>query len=128
MIRFGGQGHSLVIHAGDENIILAFALKKPVFRILANTMGTLGSIGMTTGLMPAVTLGSGGVGGAISGDNITTTHLLNIKRLAFPIKQPPDEAMAGPAPPSAAGTPESAEMENIIRIVIEEVLRHGKGG
>ena len=69
-------------------VIMAFGLKKPVFRLLANTMGTLGAVGMTTGLMPALTLGPGEIGGAISGDNITTTHLLNIKRLAYPISPP----------------------------------------
>jgi acetaldehyde dehydrogenase (acetylating) len=93
LIRFGGRGHTLVIHATDENVILQFGLEKPVFRILVNTMGTLGSVGLTTKLMPSMTLGSGGIGGSISGDNITTTHLMNIKRVAYETSAPPAEAM-----------------------------------
>jgi len=60
---------------------MAFGLEKPVFRILVNTMGTLGAIGLTAGVMPSLTLGSGGVGGAITGDNITAAHLININAL-----------------------------------------------
>ncbi|WP_372679690.1 aldehyde dehydrogenase family protein [Desulfosarcina sp.] len=127
MIRFGGRGHSLVIHAADEGVIMEFGLKKPVFRLLVNTMGTLGSVGMTTGLMPALTLGSGGIGGAISGDNITTTHLLNIKRLAYPIKSPPAQAMVGAVAVQPAATDlDPAELKAIVRAVIEELVRHGE--
>jgi acetaldehyde dehydrogenase (acetylating) len=127
LIRFGGRGHSLVIHAADEGVIMEFGLKKPVFRLLVNTMGTLGSVGMTTGLMPALTLGSGGIGGAISGDNITTTHLLNIKRLAYQIKSPPAQAMVGAAAVQpAVNDLDPAELKAIVRAVIEELVRDGK--
>jgi acetaldehyde dehydrogenase (acetylating) len=127
MILFGGRGHSLVIHATDEQVIMAFALQKPVFRLLANTMGTLGAVGMTTGLMPAMTLGPGGIGGAISGDNITATHLLNVKRLAYPIKSPPPQAMVdGAAPPGAANEWAPDEIKAVVRAVVEELVRHGK--
>ncbi len=93
LIDYGGRGHSLVIHAQDEKIITQFGLEKPVFRILVNTMGTLGATGYTTGVMPSMTLGSGGVGGAITGDNITVHHLYNIKRLAYEITPPPEAAL-----------------------------------
>src|SRR6185295_15034284 len=43
------------------------------------------SIGLTTGLDPAMTLGCGGYGGNITSDNISPRHLLNIKRLAYEI-------------------------------------------
>lgn len=125
MILFGGRGHSLVIHAADEGVIMEFALKKPVFRLLVNTMGTLGAVGMTTGLMPAMTLGSGGIGGAISGDNITATHLLNIKRLAYQITSPPDRAMADAAAPQLpVNDLDPAELKSIVRTVIEELVRY----
>src|SRR5262249_3319747 len=42
-----------------------------------------GSIGLTTGLDPAMTLGCGGWGGNITSDNISPRHLINIKRLAY---------------------------------------------
>lgn len=92
LLRFGGDGHSLVIHATDEDIILTFAIEKPAFRILVNTWGSLGGIGATTGVMPALTLAPGGIGGAVVSDNITVTNVLNIKRLAYPLRDPPPGA------------------------------------
>ena len=94
LINYGGRGHSLVIHARDENVIMQFGLQKPVFRIVVNTFGTLGTTGYTTGVMPSMTLGSGGVGGAITGDNITVHHLYNVKKLAYEIRAAPDTAFA----------------------------------
>ncbi len=130
LIRFGGRGHTLVIHATDENVILQFGLEKPVFRILVNTMGTLGSVGMTTGVMPAMTLGSGGIGGSISGDNITTTHLMNIKRVAYETSTPPAQALiddqAQLTAPSTGNDLSRADVTAIVRAVIEEVLRRQK--
>ena len=93
LINYGGRGHSLVIHAQDENVVMRFGLEKPVFRILVNTMGTLGATGMTTGVMPSMTLGPGGIGGAITGDNITVQHLYNVKRLAYELNPPPAAAL-----------------------------------
>ena len=89
LLRYGGDGHSLVIHATDEEVILAFGIEKPAFRIVVNSWGTLGAIGATTGVMPAMTLAPGGIGGAVVSDNITVTHLLNVKRLAYPLQDPP---------------------------------------
>ncbi len=127
MIHFGGRGHSLVIHAADEKVIMAFGLKKPVFRVLVNTMGTLGSVGVTTGLMPGLTLGSGGIGGAITGDNITAAHLLNIKRLAYPVAPPPAQALITPyeRPQAEAGELDPDELKSIVKLVIEELSREG---
>jgi len=85
ILRYGGMGHTMSIHSSDESVILEFGLRKPAFRIVVNTPTTLGSIGMTTGLDPAMTLGCGGYGGNITSDNITPLHLINIKRLAYEI-------------------------------------------
>jgi acetaldehyde dehydrogenase (acetylating) len=119
MIQFGGRGHSLVIHATDDKIIMAFGLEKPVFRIAVNTMATLGAIGLTTALMPALTLGAGGVGGSITGDNITTYHLFNVKRLAYELSTPPAAALM----PGVENESLSArEIEQVVRRVVEEIL------
>jgi acetaldehyde dehydrogenase (acetylating) len=83
ILRYGGMGHTMSIHSRNDDIILQFGLKKPAFRIVVNTPTTLGSIGMTTGLDPSMTLGCGGYGGNITSDNISPRHLLNIKRLAY---------------------------------------------
>ena len=83
ILRYGGLGHTMAIHSRDESVIHEFALRKPAFRIVVNTPATLGSIGMTTGLDPSMTLGCGGYGGNVTSDNISPQHLLNVKRLAY---------------------------------------------
>jgi acetaldehyde dehydrogenase (acetylating) len=83
ILRYGGMGHTMSIHSRNDQIILEFGLKKPAFRIVVNTPTTHGSVGMTTGLDPAMTLGCGGWGGNITSDNISPKHLLNVKRLAY---------------------------------------------
>ena len=85
ILRYGGMGHTMSIHSQNEQVILEFGLKKPAFRIVVNTPTTHGSIGLTTGLDPAMTLGCGGYGGNITSDNISPRHLLNIKRLAYEV-------------------------------------------
>jgi acetaldehyde dehydrogenase (acetylating) len=85
ILRYGGMGHTMSIHSSNEQVILEFGLKKPAFRIIVNSPTTLGSIGLTTGLDPAMTLGCGGYGGNITSDNISPKHLLNIKRLAYEV-------------------------------------------
>jgi acetaldehyde dehydrogenase (acetylating) len=99
ILRYGGMGHTMSIHSKNEDVILEFGLKKPAFRIVVNTPTTHGSIGLTTGLDPAMTLGCGGYGGNITSDNISPRHLLNIKRLAYEIAPAPNrfEADAGSA-------------------------------
>ncbi len=119
LIQTGGRGHTQIIYANDQQVIMAFGLEKPVFRILVNTMGTLGAIGLTTGLMPSLTLGSGVIGGSITGDNITAYHLINIKRLAYETLTPPLEALL-PGEPSGGPTPE--EIEKVVRQIVNDVL------
>ncbi len=85
ILRYGGMGHTMSIHSQNDEVILEFGLKKPAFRIVVNTPTTHGSIGLTTGLDPAMTLGCGGYGGNITSDNISPRHLLNIKRLAYEV-------------------------------------------
>ncbi len=83
LLRFGGLGHTAVIHASDDARIREFALRMPAFRILANTAAPQGSTGITTNVFPAMTLGCGAVAGNSTSDNIGPLHLINIKRLAY---------------------------------------------
>ena len=99
ILRYGGMGHTMSIHSRNDAVILEFGLHKPAYRICVNTPTTHGSIGLTTGLDPAMTLGCGGFGGNITSDNISPRHLLNIKRLAYELR--PGHATA-PAPGAAA--------------------------
>jgi len=85
ILRYGGMGHTMSIHSQNEQVILEFGLHKPAFRIVVNSPTTHGSVGLSTGLDPAMTLGCGGYGGNITSDNISPRHLLNIKRLAYEV-------------------------------------------
>lgn len=124
LINFGGRGHSLIIHATNEEIIHAFGLEKPVFRIGVNTMGTLGMIGFTTGISPSLTLGSGGVGGAITGDNIDVHHLYNVKRMAFETSLPPEGAFQpGSVPSGSIQAPDYEALEDLVRETVLEILK-----
>jgi acetaldehyde dehydrogenase (acetylating) len=87
VLNFGGLGHTLALHCNDEAIIREFALHKPVFRLVVNTLASIGAVGYTTGLFPSMTLGCGAPGGNITSDNISPMHLMNIRRVAFEIRE-----------------------------------------
>ena len=124
LIQFGGRGHSLVVHANDEKVVMAFGLEKPVFRIAVNTMATLGAIGMTTKIMPSLTLGSGGIGGAITGDNVTVYHLFNVKNLAYEAVPPPEAALRPGSVPAGPGrAPDPQHVAKIVEEVTREILK-----
>jgi acetaldehyde dehydrogenase (acetylating) len=93
LLRYGGTGHTLGIHSRDDAVIREFALRKPVYRIIANTQTSMGATGYTTGLAPSMSLGCGAYAGNITSDNITPLHLMNIKRLAY---ERPRSAAEGP--------------------------------
>lgn len=80
------QGHTLVIHSRDEEVIRQFALKKPVGRMLVNTPSTFGSMGATTNLFPAMTLGSGSAGNGITSDNVSPMNLVYIRKIGYGIR------------------------------------------
>lgn len=85
ILNFGGIGHSMSIHSNDNDIIMKFALEKPAFRIMVNTVNSLGAVGYTTALSPSLTLGPGTWGGSIISENVTARHLMNVKTLAFEV-------------------------------------------
>ena len=99
------MGHTMSMHSQNDDVILQFGLKKPAFRICVNTPTTHGSIGLTTGLDPAMTLGCGGWGGNITSDNISPRHLLNLKRVAYGIRP----AVASPGVGAAAASSAAPE-------------------
>ena len=105
ILKYGGMGHTMSIHSQNEQVILEFGLHKPAFRIVVNSPTTHGSVGLSTGLDPAMTLGCGGYGGNITSDNISPRHLLNIKRLAYevtPVVSRWDRAAGAGSPDSTA--------------------------
>lgn len=112
-----GIGHTMVIHSENKEIIREFALKKPVSRLLVNTPGALGGIGATTNLAPALTLGCGAVGGSSTSDNITPLNLINIRRIAWGVRELEDLK-----PKEEKCSASSAEIEILVRKVLADLM------
>jgi acetaldehyde dehydrogenase (acetylating) len=134
ILAYGGMGHTMSIHSRNDEVILQFGLKKPAYRIVVNTPTTHGSIGLTTGLDPAMTLGCGGYGGNITSDNISPRHLLNIKRLAYEtspavVRTEPMPALVpttAPLPKAAAAPPQrGVPAESLARRIDQFLVSRG---
>lgn len=122
LLNYGGLGHSMVIHSRNEDVIMAFGLKKPVFRILVNTPSSQGAIGATTGLTPSLTLGCGTWGGNVTSDNIGPQHLINIKRLAYGTRPYAQAApVISPAPAPGAPDLSAGDVEAIVTAVLSRL-------
>ncbi|AEH49107.1 acetaldehyde dehydrogenase (acetylating) [Parageobacillus thermoglucosidasius] len=89
LLEVGGLGHTVGIHAEDEKVIEAYTIDKPAGRIVVNAGTTFGGIGATVNVKPSLTLGCGAIGNNITSDNVTVTHLFNIKRVAFGVREMP---------------------------------------
>lgn len=87
ILRHEGAGHTFAIHAKEEGVVEKFAKAVPASRILVNTPASLGGIGATTNLFPAMTLGCGAVGGSSTSNNIGPKDLVNIKRVAWGVRE-----------------------------------------
>jgi acetaldehyde dehydrogenase (acetylating) len=127
LLHFGGLGHTSAIHTQNATAARDFGLAVPTFRVCVNTSAVHGSIGYSTNLFPAMTLGCGSPGGNITSDNIGPMHLLNVKRIAWesrPVEHrtiSADQRLSGSAEPvertaavAAAGSvaPGSREAEH----------------
>ena len=87
ILEWEGAGHTFAIHTEDQETAKRFAAAVPASRVLVNTPASLGGIGATTCLFPALTLGCGAVGGSSSSNNIGPLDLINIKRVAWGVKE-----------------------------------------
>lgn len=96
ILKFGGMGHTAVIFSNDDARVREFGLRMPAMRVLVNTASPQGSVGITTGLLPSMTLGCGAMAGNITSDNVGPLHLVNIKRVAYVVRSP-EEAFVVPA-------------------------------
>lgn len=117
LLKYGGIGHSLVIHSNNEEVIKEFALKKPVSRILVNTPSSQGAIGATTNLFPSLTLGCGTIGGNATSDNIGPLNLINIRRVAYGVSEDKDIDI---------GNIEEVSIDNIVKLVIDRLYKEYK--
>jgi len=85
ILAFGGEGHTLALHAADPDVIARFSAL-PASRVLVNTPALFGGMGYSTGIDPSFVLGTGTWSGSIASDNITALHLINIKRVAHEVR------------------------------------------
>lgn len=86
ILNFEGAGHTMTIHTTNNKITEEFGLKVPVSRFLVNCSATLGGIGATANLMPALTLGCGAAGGSSTSDNVGPQNLFNLRRIAYGVR------------------------------------------
>ncbi|EJQ19149.1 hypothetical protein IE5_04192 [Bacillus cereus BAG3X2-2] len=83
MLNLGGLGHSAVIHSTNKDVQKQFGLRMKACRLIVNAPSSQGGIGdIYNGFIPSLTLGCGSYGKNSVSQNVTATHLLNIKRLA----------------------------------------------
>lgn len=138
LLQFGGLGHTVSIHSRDDAVIRRFGQAVPAFRVCVNTSAVHGSIGYSTNLFPAMTLGCGAPGGNITSDNIGPLHLINVKRIAWesrgvehrtvPAERRLEAAVAAATPPLAAAAAAGAASGEraVIRGIVERVFSaHG---
>ena len=90
LLKFGGLGHTTVIYAKDDARVRQFGLRMPAMRVLVNTPAPQGSTGITTNVFPAMTLGCGAAAGNATSDNIGPMNLINVKRLAYAVREAKD--------------------------------------
>jgi acyl-CoA reductase-like NAD-dependent aldehyde dehydrogenase len=109
LLKFGGLGHTAVIYSRDDARTREYGSRMPAMRVLVNTPAPQGSTGITTNLLPGMTLGCGAIAGNITSDNVGPLHLINVKRLAYVVRKPeeafemPMDINQAPAGVSAAG-------------------------
>ena len=116
ILEWEGAGHTFSIHTQDEGVAKRFAAAVPASRVLVNTPAALGGIGATTCLFPALTLGCGAVGGSSSSNNIGPLDLINIKRVAWGVKEL--EELRGGSPVSSACTVD----ETLLNQLVEQIM------
>ena len=99
ILHYEGAGHTFGIHTKDPDMVDYFAKRVPVSRVVVNTPGALGGIGGTTGLMPALTLGCGAVGGSATSENVGPNQLMNVRYVAEGLRELSDIRAEMPGAP-----------------------------
>lgn len=113
------KAHTLVIHSTNEEVILQFALKKPVGRMLVNTPASFGGMGATTNLFPSVILGSASAGNGITADNVSPRNLIYTRTVGYGTRNVEDSLSVSAAAHSE--TPSGTGM-NIDIIQLRQII------
>jgi acetaldehyde dehydrogenase (acetylating) len=82
VLAFGGEGHTVGIHAADDGVIARLS-DLPASRFPVNTPSLFGGMGYSTSIGASFMLGTGTWSGSMVSDNVSALHLINIKRVAF---------------------------------------------
>src|SRR5690348_15153087 len=109
VLRITGRGHSAAIHSTDPRTIMDFGASVDVLRVSVNVGNSLGSSGISTGLAPSMTVGTGFFGRSSLTENLEPKHLVQWTRMAYNAESDeafgnfsglvPWESPAGPVPP-----------------------------
>jgi acyl-CoA reductase-like NAD-dependent aldehyde dehydrogenase len=127
LLKFGGLGHTAAIYSRDDARTRAYGARMPAMRVLVNTPAPQGSTGITTNLLPGMTLGCGAIAGNITSDNVGPLHLINVKRLAYVVRKPeeafemPMDINQAPNGPTAAA-PNGEIDHNAVVAAVERYL------
>jgi len=134
LLHYEGAGHTFSIHTKDKDIIKYFAERIPASRIVVNSPSTFGGIGASTGLMPALTLGCGAIGGSATSENVGPLQLIDRRYVACGQMELEDIqaavskatgscACAAPAAPSCCGgaAMSEADIDAIVKKILERL-------
>lgn len=122
ILRHEGSGHTFCMHANDEALVKRFAKTVPASRIIVNSPGALGGIGATTNLFPSLTLGCGAVGGSSSSNNIGPLDLINIKRIAYGVREAEELSGQPNRPVQTAMLDNEALVDAIVSRILKEII------
>lgn len=115
-----GAGHTFSMHCEDESIVRRFALSMPVSRIPVNTPSTLGGIGASINLIPALTLGCGAIGGSATSDNVGPLHLMNLKKVGYGVKEIED--FRTPTVSRSCSGVSSTDTNELIDLLVKKII------
>ena len=91
--------------------------------MLVNTPAVYGSMGATTNLFPALTLGSGSAGQGITSDNVSPMNLIYVRKVGYGVRRIEDLGMGSPAN-ATASRPAAADDDSLRRLqrLLEDAL------
>ena len=116
-----GAGHTFSMHAKDEELVKRFALSMPVSRIMVNTPSALGGIGGSTNIASALTLGCGAIGGSSTSNNVGPLDLINIKKVAYGVKEIDELRQNAPKVDSSSLC--SMDKEELINLLVKKIVQ-----
>ncbi len=123
ILRYEGAGHTFSMHTKDDKMVEYFAERMPASRIIINSPSALGGIGASTALMPALTLGCGAIGGSATSENVGPMNLLNLKHVAYGLREMEEIRGAAANEQNCCGTEKKVSADKVDEIVAEIIAR-----